>query len=114
MSDLTNWKALIGIISGLCTAIISLFVMFYFFDRKLRYKKKSRGLLWFAIILILSMILVIVPFIGLENSFLRPVLDISYILFPVIDVLLLVFGFRLAFRDLNSSRRRSYKRKHAN
>ena len=111
MSDITNWKILIGVIFGLCTAVISLFVMIYFFDRKIRYKKKSKGLLYFGIILILSIILVIVPFVASENELLKPVVENSYFLFPVIDIILLLIGFKIAFSSFKGHRKRSTTRR---
>ena len=117
MPEITNWKILIGVIFGLCTAVISLFVMIYFFDRKIRYKKRSKGLLYFGIILILSIILVIIPFVANENQFLKPVVENSYFLFPVIDIILLLIGFKIAFSNLNHQhhrKRSSTKRRTAN
>jgi cell division protein FtsW (lipid II flippase) len=89
-----DYSGLIGGIFSLCTAFIALFAIIYFYSRRRQYRKANKAMIYFIIVLVISIVLATVPFLYKENLLNGIQLKWIDIGLPLINILLLYIGFK--------------------
>jgi hypothetical protein len=73
--------------------------MIFLTAKKNRSRKHKKGVLYFSIILGLSVIASVLPFVEVENKFLKRFLDNSQFLFPLILIACYSLAFNYTFKS---------------